>query len=306
MLAGQYEAAWREADLIRARGAPDEHRVWDGEPLVDRRVMIRSVHGFGDAIQMLRYARLVRQEAARVTLQVAPSLVPLAPCFRGVDEVVCWGEERDFDAQLEITELPYIYRSTLASLPTGAGSLQLPAAARTEAATLLGARSALRVGLVWSSSGWDASRSVPFHLLRPLLHIKRDLEFWSLQPSAPEWDTYCRTQAWPLRRAGDYPAILFAACIAEMDLVITTDSFAAHLAGTLGRPTWVLLKQQADWRWLIAREDSPWYPSLRLFRQLAQGDWPAVIERVVAELIAWQPPPAGRLTAATGNLGVTG
>ncbi len=150
---------------------------------------------------------------------------------------------------------------------------------------ILGQKENPRIGLVWSSSGWDPTRSIPFDLLRPLLQSREDLEFWCMQPHAPDWDKFCRKRGWPVRLAGKYPAIIFAACINEMDLVITTDSFAAHLAGALGRPAWVLLKQQPDWRWMLDREDSPWYPALRLLRQQSEGDWKPVVAAATRRLL---------------------
>jgi hypothetical protein len=295
MLAGHYELAWQQSDAIRARGAADEHRVWDGAPLAGKRVMVRSVHGLGDAIQMLRYAPLIRSQATRLTLQLAPMLVELASSITAIDEVVPWGEERPYDLQLEITELPYIFRSTPATIPATIPYLHPSGARLQEAHTILDSTSNPRIGLVWSSSAWDTTRSIPFHLLHPLLEARDDLDFWCMQPDSPEWNNYCRQRNWPLRKAGDYPVATFAACMAQMDLVITTDTFAAHIAGALGKPTWVLLKQQADWRWMIDREDSPWYPTLRLFRQPAEGNWQAVIAEVTAKLRTWTP--AIQLTA---------
>ncbi len=289
MLAGSYELAWQQSDAIRARGAADEHRVWNGTPLAGHSVLVRSVHGLGDAIQMLRYAPLICRQATQLTLQLAPLLVELARSVAAIDEVVPWGEERPCDIQLEITELPYIFRSTLATLPASIPYLH-PAAARIqEAQSILGPTSNPRIGLVWSSSAWDITRSLPFHLLHPILEARDDLEFWCMQPDSPEWNDYCRQRNWPLRRAGDYSIATFAACMAQMDLVITTDTFAAHIAGALGKPAWVLLKQQADWRWMIERKDSPWYPTLRLFRQPTEGNWNAVIAQLTTELLTWTP-----------------
>ena len=288
MLAGEYERAWQESDAIRTRGAPDEHRVWDGQPLAGRHVMVRSVHGFGDAIQMLRYTSLMRSQAARLTVQVAPELVELVRCAADVDEVIAWGEERPYDAQLEITELPYLFRSTLRTLPAATPYLQLAAASVKEACSILGERAAPRVGLVWSSSAWDKTRSIPLSLFRPLLDARKDCEFWCLQPDSAEWHQLSKDRGCAALHAGDYSAATFAACIAQMDLVIAVDSFAAHLAGALGRPAWVLLKQQADWRWMIDREDSPWYPTLRLFRQQQEGNWQQVLAEAAHQLAAWR------------------
>jgi hypothetical protein len=289
MLAGNYELAWQQSDAIRARAAADEHRVWDGTPLTGQRVMVRSVHGLGDAIQMLRYAPLIRRQASRLTLQLAPPLIELARSITAIDEVLPWAEESPYDVQLEITELPYIFRSTPATLPATIPYLYPSATQTKEAQSILGATSNTRIGLVWSSSAWDTTRSLPFHLLHPLLEARDDLDFWCMQPDSTEWNDYCYKSNRPPRRAGNYSVATFAACMAQMDLVITTDSFAAHIAGALGKPAWVLLKQQADWRWMIERADSPWYPTLRLFRQPTEGNWQALISLVTRGLLTWIP-----------------
>ena len=284
MLAGDYERAWQQSDAIRARSAPDPHRVWDGTPLRGKRVMVRSLHGFGDAIQMLRYAPLIRSQAARLTLQLAPQLVSLARTVAGIDEAVAWGDERPYDVQLEITELPYVFRSTLSTLPMDIPYLRLSADKRVEASALLGEKVKPRVGLVWSGSAWDSTRSLPLHLLECLLPVRDAVEFWCLQPDTSEWERFCLQHDLPFLCAGGHAANTFAACTAAMDLVITVDTFAAHLAGALGTPAWILLKRQADWRWLWEREDSPWYPSLRLFRQSVEGEWEPVVAHVAREL----------------------
>ena len=287
MLAGNYELAWQQSDAIRARGGADEHRVWDGTPLAGKRIMVRSVHGLGDAIQMLRYAPRIQREVSRLTIQLAPALVELARSSTAIDEVLPWEEERPYDVQLEITELPYIFRSTPATLPATIPYLHPSAARIKEAHSILGAKNNPRIGVVWSSSPWDTTRSIPFHLLHPLLEARDDIDFWCMQAAVPEWDDYSHKRAWPLRRAGDLSIATFAACMAEIDLIITTDTFAAHIAGALGKPAWLMLKQHADWRWMIDRTDSPWYPTLRLFRQPAQGNWQAVIAELTAQLTTW-------------------
>ena len=290
MLAGAYEQAWQQSDALRRCNAPDPHRVWDGTAIAGKRVMVRSVHGLGDAVQMLRYMPMLAQQATRTTLQVVPELVGLARCVAEIDEVVAWEQERPFDVQLEITELPYLFRSTLLTLPAQVPYLALP----LDRSAALRESDRARIGLVWTSSAWDPSRSIPAPSLQPILRARPDADFWCLQPTATsnEWDALCGAIGKTSRRAGDFPLTTFAAWVRSMDLVISIDSFAVHLAGALARPVWVLLKYHADWRWMTHRQDSPWYPTMRLFRQHADGAWGALIERVAAELTLWQP--AGR------------
>jgi hypothetical protein len=289
MLAGDYESAWQQSDEIRLRGSYDPHRVWDGTPVTGKRVMVRSVHGLGDAVQMLRYMPPLHREADKVILQVSPALVDLARLCPGVDEVVAWEQERPFDLQCEITELPYIFRSTLATLPTSMPYLDLPSSLVEGARDTLGEHNCIMVGVVWSASQWDKSRSIPLSLLLPLLDSQSDISFLSLQAATDniEWERVCSERGWGSRRAGGESLVNLAAAITHMDLVITVDTLAAHLAGALGKATWVLLKSNADWRWMLDRDDSPWYPTMRLFRQRPGESWTPVIGEVARTLHTW-------------------
>ena len=288
MLLGEFEQAWCESDAIRSRGAADPHRFWQGEPIAGKRVMLRCLHGYGDAVQFLRYAPRLRAAASQLIVEVAPRLVELASCFDGVDEVVTWGEGApakmpEWDVQIEGNELPYLFRTQLCDLPIATKYLSLPHESRTTNASRK--QTALRVGLVWTAGAWNASRSIPPKLLAPLMDVA-DCELWNLQggPEAEQADkclpgVLLRTE----ERAKDSIAAL-AETTAGLDLVISVDTLAAHLAGALGIPAWLLLQHEADWRWLHEREDSPWYPCLRLFRQPKEGDWESVMIGVRAAL----------------------
>ena len=288
MLLGAYDRAWKESDTIRSRGAVDPHRVWDGTPLAGQRVLVRSVHGYGDAVQMLRYCPHIRKQATRLTVQVAPRLAELVRLVPSIDEVIMWEEERPFDAQLEMTELPYVFRSTLETLPA-AVNFPLTTPLKLAARQILLDRRRPRIGVAWAGGAWDAARSIPFALLSPLFAIEGEIDFWCLQPgeTSGPWHDLCAARGWEMRQLGECSLGTLAACVAELDLVITIDSFFAHLAGTLGRPVWVLLKQQSDWRWMLDRGDSPWYPTMRLFRQQEEGAWQPVVARVAQELELW-------------------
>ena len=131
MLQGKFESAWRESDLIRGRGGPDPHRFWQGESLEDKRVMLRSLHGFGDAVQFLRYVPQLRAVARSVVVEVNPRFVALARCFEGIDKVTTWGdaapaESHEWDVQIEVMELPYVFRTQLCELPLHDRYLKLP------------------------------------------------------------------------------------------------------------------------------------------------------------------------------------
>ena len=290
MLRGDLEAAWRESDAIRARGSQDPHRFWTGEDFTGKRVILRCLHGFGDTVQWIRYAPLIAARARSLVVEVAPAMVELAGMFDGVDEVITWGADAPktpaaWDVQMEINELPYIFRTRPEDLPLATGYLKLPNRLRSLVDTRARRSANLRIGVVWASGEWNPSRSVPLSLLERLFRIP-GVEFWNLQGGAArkQWDSF--PHAPHLHAAGECADSLvkLAEAIAQLDLVLTPDTLAAHLAGALGTPAWVMLEHAADWRWQVERDDSPWYPTLRLFRQPMPGNWETVVDTIHREL----------------------
>jgi hypothetical protein len=305
MLQGKFEEAWRESDSIRHRGAPDPHRFWNGESIRGKRVILRCLHGFGDAVQFLRYMPALQSIASSVILEVPPRMLDLARCIRGVGEVITWGDAApaqlpQWDVQIEITELPYFFRTHQRELPIAANYLRLPPQALGSAAATLRGPETIHAGVVWSSGDWDPARSIPLADLRPLFHDP-GVTFWNLQGGEVRNQWQDLGSALNLRDApalcADGGIVPLAAFIARLDLVITVDTLAAHLAGALGRPTWLLLQHAADWRWMHARDDSPWYPSIRIFRQPQQGDWRSVVGQLREALAEWHNPQAERRAA---------
>lgn len=303
MLQGDWASAWRESDAIRRRGAPDPHRFWQGEDIHGKRVMVRCLHGFGDAVQFLRYAPALRALAAEVTFEVAPRFVELARCFEGVDRVITWGDDAPdsappWDVQMEIMELPYFFRTELHDLPISGRYVHLPGSLRAAVRNNLGCSPAERVGLVWSAGEWNPTRSVPLDHLAPLLEGQQ-CEFWNLQgPGGSE--ERLDTAVGELR---EFPGcrdslLTLAGVISQLDLLITVDTVAAHLAGALGVPAWLMLQYAADWRWMTETARSPWYPSLQLYRQRRPGDWGSVIADVKSALREWAGGATVRLLAS--------
>ncbi|MBN8873284.1 MAG: hypothetical protein J0H67_10645 [Rhodospirillales bacterium] len=275
MRAGDWDRAWAVNDAVLAARDPDSRDdprlpyhlrwVWDGRPFEQRDVLVRCYHGLGDTLQFARYLAPLRARAASVTLEAQPALVPLLQGLAGIDRLVPFAVAAPLPpaaCDFEIMELAHALRLPPRAVP--------PAALRVEAATEPGDA----IGLCWTGGDWDAERSVPAPLLEPLCHGRRIV---SLQPGATPL---------PVINPNGCPGALHetAALVAGLGLVITIDTMIAHLAATLGRPTWLLLKRDADWRWMEGREDSPWYPSMRLFRQPRPGDWPSVIASVAAAL----------------------
>ena len=286
---GDYAGAWQISDtVLRARASQTcfhlprhQQWVWNGDPLTGKRVLIRCYHGLGDTVQFVRYAPRVRALARELTLWAQPALVELLRGVPGVDRVLPLhdgGEVGvDYDLDLEIMELPHLFRSTLATIPAEVPYLRVPSGLDASPPPV---RAGCRVGLVWQAGDWDAARSVPAALLASSLARVPGVTLHALQrgPALAEW----RAEFGPASGADD--VLDTARRMNALDLVVSVDSFPAHLAGALGRPVWTLLHASPDWRWLEGRDDSPWYPTMRLFRQERPGAWEPVIARVAAEL----------------------
>ena len=296
MLLGQFEAAWRESDKIAGRGTPDPHQYWDGLPFTGKRVIIRCLHGYGDAIQFIRYAPQIRNDAARVIVQSHPELVSLLRGMASVDAVISWGEDglpgatpghrqTEWDQQVEIMELPRIFRTTEQTIPCPSPYLSARTQACARSREALGCPGKPRIGILWQASNWNPARSIPIAELAPVLDLA-GFAFYSFQRGAPEGELAALESRYRIHDTSRHsPEIAdTAADLMNIDLLITVDSMAAHLAGALGRPVWVLLPFEADWRWMLDRDDSPWYPTMKLFRQPAPGAWRPVVQRIVQEL----------------------
>ncbi len=295
MRRGDWEAAWRATDRIElprreaARQRADFQRTpahlhWDGTPAAGRRVLVRCEHGLGDTLMFMRFVPLLA--ARELHFGVQPPLVDLLRGAPGLGHVHDWwaGEPLPpHDVDIEVMELPYVLRMTLPRLPPPYPHLhaQLPAADDLA----LPQDGLLRVGLLWSVSDWDQSRSFPLAALRPLLETD-GVRFYSLQQGRAAQDPLLQELGVHALSPRTATLPMAAAAMDRMDLVITPDGMATHLAGTLGRATWVLLLHDADWRWMDARSDSPWYPSVRLFRQPAPGDWDTVVQQATTALRA--------------------
>jgi hypothetical protein len=283
MRRGDFEGAWRVSDaLIEARGgAPRWHlprhlqAVWNGESVEGRRVLVRCYHGLGDTIQFARFAPALRERAREVVFWAQPELLPLLETVRGIDRLLPLHDgtpEVEYDVDVEVMELPHVLRATLATLPGEVPYLHVDAAPRPEGG-------GLAVGLVWEVGDWDRRRSIPFRLVEPLGGIP-GVSIHVLQRGA---GLQRRREGFGrLSGADDLPGL--ASVMRSLGLVASVDSMPAHLAGALGVPVWVALQADADGRWILDREDSPWYPTMRLFRQEAQGDWAPVVERIARGL----------------------
>ena len=305
MLAGRFEDAWKESDRVLARRRRDGERcadrplhlrwVWDGTSPAGRDVLLRCYHGLGDSIQFLRYAPLLRRTARSVTVEAPAALLPLLRSLEGVDRLLPLEDgprPAGGAVAIESTELPHAFRTTLGTIPAEIPYLRADPG-RAEARRRAMDRDMLNVGLVWASGLWRPERNIPLALLAGLGRVP-GVALHCLQrgPCREEMRTGGPAFCNPEEESADIAET--AALIAALDLVISTDTMVAHLAGALGRPVWTLLHFDADWRWLATGDRSPWYPTMRLFRQPRPGDWDAVAALLTAALAAHA---AGRIPA---------
>jgi hypothetical protein len=297
MLLGDFTTAWRISDAVltarRERGLscagqPYHLRwLWDGQPLEGRHVLVRCYHGLGDVLQFIRFAEPLRRLASRVTVQAVAPLLPLLRSVRDIDAVVplCDGEGPCHDIEIELMELPHALRVSVATIPRRVPYLTVDRDRVRARRAELGRPGRAKVGVVWAAGAWKPERSVPLELMLRLCGVA-DVDFVNLQrgPALAELDTLRPDPSWIEWGKGSADLLETATTIAALDLVISVDTMIAHLAGALAVPVWTLLHSDADWRWLAGREASPWYPTMRLFRQTRAGDWHGVIADVNAAL----------------------
>ncbi|MDR3403476.1 MAG: tetratricopeptide repeat-containing glycosyltransferase family protein [Chthoniobacter sp.] len=297
---GRYEEGWRAQErhghcpdpIVRPRNFPVP--PWDGSPAEGQTILIHEEQGYGDEIQFLRYIPFVQQRArpARIIVECQP---PLSRMLRqsgtfGV-EIVNRGDTPatplpPFDRSISFLDLPFVLQQW-EPVPMAAPYLRVDDAARATWREKLGNSPHRRVGLCWAGNPRhrnDRQRSIPPERLLPLLAVPA-VTFHTLQVRPPDGRPKGLLNAGLIDLTDEISDFAdTAALIAELDLVVTVDTVIAHLAGALGRPVWMLLPFAPDWRWGLEREDTPWYPTMRLFRQPAPGDWNAVIGRVIEEL----------------------
>jgi tetratricopeptide (TPR) repeat protein len=282
----EYEWRWQVPQFAgQRRGFPQP--LWRGEPLQGRRILLHGEQGAGDAIQFVRYAPMVRGAGGRVVIEALPHLERLLGWMDGAYAIVnALTAGAEFDVQCPLMSLPQRFGTGLDSIPAPA-CFSIPPEAQTKwTARLRPERMA--AGVVWAGSPMhsrDAARSLPADSFLPLTRLS-GIEWWSLQvgPAAADTPSGIVDLAEELTDFGET-----AAAISVLDLVITVDTAVAHLAGSLRKPVWLLLAYDPDWRWMLHREDAPWYPSVRIFRQKRPGEWGDVIARVASQLQSWIP-----------------
>jgi hypothetical protein len=280
-----YEARMRIPGLIppvRAFTQP----LWDGAPFPGRTLLLHWEQGFGDTLMFLRYAPRVKALGGRVLLAAQRELADLAATCRGVDQVIAHGDELPpFDLQLPLLSLPRVFGTGLDAIPAEVPYLDVPEQVPHRAALaglLAASRGKVRIGVVWAGRPThinDRQRSLPAAALAPLGSLS-GVAWHSFQLGPEPAPLPGIVALGPL--LGSFSDTAYA--LSGMDLVVSADTAVAHLAGALAIPTLLLLPFQPDFRWLLERADSPWYPTLRLYRQPQPGDWATVIRHVLADL----------------------
>jgi tetratricopeptide (TPR) repeat protein len=292
---GDFRRGWQEMEWRwswSAMSAPQRRFTqpqWNGEPLAGRTLLLHPEQGFGDSMQFVRYLPLIAALGGQIILESPRQLLPLFSRLPADFQLIPAGEPLPpFDLHCPLMSLPAAFATDLSTIPATVPYLQPDPAESTKWQSRLAALPpGPKIGLAWAgnpANKRDKTRSMPFSELTPLLQLPA-LTFFSLQKgTATEQARALPPSINLIDWSEEFANFNDAALIVHLDLVITVDTSIAHLAGALGRPTWVMLSLDPDWRWMRSRPDTPWYPTIRLFRQPSRGDWDSVINQIASEL----------------------
>jgi hypothetical protein len=291
LLLGDFERGWPEYEWLSPQTLLQP--VWDGGSLKGRSILIYGEGGLGDQIQFVRYAPVVKRYGGTVIVSCRKPLLPLLASCPGIDELVATGSALPaFDVQAPLMSLPWILKTSLSTVPADIPYLFADPRLQDKWQRRLRRYPGFQIGIAWQGNPEflkDCPRSIPFVHFAPLAGLA-GVRLLSLQKGAGIEQLEAAAMQFPVtvlgsgldKRGGAFMDT--AAVMKNLDLVITSDTAIAHVAGALGVPVWVALSHGAEWRWLLEREDSPWYPSMRLFRQTRPGDWEGVFARMAQEL----------------------
>jgi Flp pilus assembly protein TadD len=292
LLRGNFRAGWPEYEWrwklqSQLTSQPVGAGQWDGSQLHGQNILIYAEQGIGDTLQFVRYVPLVVERGGRVSVECQRELVPLLEKRVGIERIIAAGAQRPrFERHCALLSLPLVFSTDLGSLPAQAPYLKADPELVEKWKTKFGPAHGPRVGLTWAGRPThknDRCRSIDLAQFAPLWRVK-GVEFYSLQKGQSPGQAPPAGTKWFDWTDDLHDFAQTAALVENLDLVVTVDTAVAHLAGAMGKPVWVLLPFVPDWRWLLDREDSPWYPAMRLFRQSAINDWASVIQRVAERL----------------------
>jgi tetratricopeptide (TPR) repeat protein len=282
----EYEWRWQCPELPLRRFPKPQ---WDGSPLAGRTIMLHAEQGLGDTLQFIRYVPLVKQRGARVIVVAQKALLRLLKSCPGIDDLMAQGDPiPPFDVHAPLLSLPRLFDTLPATIPARGPYLFAEPPLVERLRQELGPTPGFRIGIAWRGSrghALDRYRSFAIAQLEPIAEVP-GVRLFSLQKEAGSEEVaaldgrFAVTDLGP--RLDDFADT--AAVMKNLDMVISTDTSVLHLAGALAMPAWGALAAASDWRWLLEREDSPWYPTLRLFRQARLGDWPEVFVRMAGTL----------------------
>ena len=280
-----YEARWKYEHLAGSLPQHSQPR-WEGQDLKDKTLLVVGEQGHGDIIQHSRFLFHLRSLGCRIILQVTNGLCPLLKPGNIISKTIGYLDEPgEFDYWVPIMSIARVIDITLENLPQNLSYLSADAIPVQEWNTRLGTRTKLRVGFSWSGrrDAWlNRHKGMPFADMLNLIKKNPEYQWISLQVDATAEETQALIDA----GVASYPGTIqsfadTAALITNLDVVLSVDTAIAHLSGALGRPTWIMLSQFAvDWRWLLDRDSSPWYPAAKLFRQPTRGDWASVTDKI--------------------------
>jgi Tfp pilus assembly protein PilF len=284
----EFEWRWKIKELSQRRNFLQPQ--WNGANIPGKTLLLHAEDGFGDTIQFVRYAPLIAQHDTKVIVECQKELTSLIQNLDGVSQVVSYGDELpDFDFYCSLLRLPYVFRMTLENLPVRVSYIKpYPSLTEKWRERMKYDNSKFKIGLVWSGSAREGKlryRSCPFEFFSVLADLD-NITFYSLQKQLLENES--------INIPGNMKFVNYmkeidnfsdtAALIENLDFVISVDTAVAHLAGALGKQVWTLVSFPPDWRWMLDRKDSPWYPTMKLFRQPSQGEWQVVIDNIYNEL----------------------
>ena len=288
LLAGEFEQGWRNYEWRRKRHRKSSQKSWAGkESLAGKSILLCAEQGYGDTLQFCRYATLVAASGARVILQVQSPLLGLMAGLDGIAQVIAASSEiPEADFQCPLLSLPFIFKTRYDSIPATQGYLRAAADKVALWNDRLGAKDKPRIGLAWAGSGVHRNNNRVLPLPELIQSLPSGFDYVVLQKELAAADRDLIRQLPGAVFAEQLVDFSDTAALCEcMDLVISIDTSVAHLSAALGRPTWIMLAFNPDWRWLLARDNSPWYPTARLYRQEKMSDWGTPLARMGADLM---------------------
>ena len=293
LLKGDFGEGWEQYEwrLRRKRNLTRNVKRprWNGSDPTGQTILVQTEQGYGDTFQFIRYAQLLKARGARVIVECQPKTERLLPFAAGVDEIISRDEKLPkFDQYIQLLSLPHLFSTTLENVPAPIPYITAPPEAAGAWNARVNMAAGYKVGLVWRGNPQNTINPKKSILIAEVagLCALEGVNWFSIQLDAGQDELGALRKHATIEECGpqltDWAET--AALISELDLVVTVDTGVAHLAGALGKPVWVLLSHIPDWRWMLERTDSPWYPTARLYRQPAPGDWPAVLGQVRDDL----------------------